>query len=81
MDLVDIKVIDCYISFSMTINYSMEGKLVTRKHRFMMNMDPDLYEWLREVSHQSRKSISRILNESVRQIKEGVKEEHPCEAA
>lgn len=54
---------------------------MAKKKRFMANMDPELYEWLRNVSHATRKSMSRVLNESVKQVKESGKKEKNLEVA
>lgn len=43
---------------------------MTKKHRLMVNMDKDLYEYLRNLSHVSRRSISKILNETVQKLKD-----------
>lgn len=35
------------------------------KHRLMMNIDKDLYEWLRDRAHKRRSSMSRIIAETL----------------
>lgn len=37
-----------------------------KKHRMMVNLDKDVYEWLRVYAHTVRVSMSFVLNEIVK---------------
>ena len=37
-----------------------------KKHRMMVNLDKDVYEWLRVYAHTVRASMSFVLNEIVK---------------
>jgi hypothetical protein len=39
-----------------------------KSHKLMINIDMDLYEYLRSASFSDRKSMSKIVNEAVRKV-------------
>lgn len=42
------------------------------KHRLMMNIDKDLYEWLRDHAHENRSSMSRFITETLEDAKKKI---------
>ncbi len=41
-----------------------------RKHRFMLNLNNDLYDWVRELAFQQKTSMSCQINSVIREAKE-----------
>lgn len=41
-----------------------------RKHRFMLNLSNDLYDWVRELAFQQKTSMSCQINSVIREAQE-----------